>query len=339
MRTPHWVHSTSDSICHLLISVHDPGVKISTMNGSVSIDGSLVPAGEARVSVFDRGFLYGDSVYEVIRTYGLAPFEMGPHLARLASSAERIALRLPWTADRFDREVHRVVEASRGGDSPDPAAAPWNAGERSVRVVVTRGSGELGLDPGLAVEPTVVLIALPLQGPPLAAYREGVAVWTFGGPGAPRRGGDPAAKTGEHLFHVLAVREARAHGAHEALLLDGAGCVTEGASSNLFAVRGGTLETPPLGVGILAGVTRAVVLEVARQLRIPVRERPLPLAALESADEAFLTSTVREVLPVVRVAERPVGSAAPGEVTRRIHAAFRERAGGGHIPGQAPSRG
>jgi branched-chain amino acid aminotransferase len=304
------------------------------VNGIVSIDGTLVPAGEARVSVFDRGFLHGDSVYEVVRTYDLALFEMGPHLERLASSAERIALRLPWTAGRFEGEIRRVVDASRGAGAPDPAAAPWNLGECSVRIVVTRGSGELGLDPVLAVEPTVVLIAVPLRGPPLAAYREGIAAWPFGGPGTPRRGGDPAAKTGEHLFHVLAVREARANGAQEALLLDPSGNVTEGASSNVFAVRGGALETPPLGAGILAGVTRAVVLGIAGRLGVPVRERPLPLDALESSDEAFLTSTVREVLPVVRVGERPIGAAVPGPVTRRIHAAFREAAGGGHNPGK-----
>lgn len=307
------------------------------MNGIVSIDGVVVPAGEARVSVFDRGFLHGDSVYEVVRTYDLALFEMGAHLARLASSADRIALRLPWTADRFAREVRRVVDASQEVDSPDPAAAPWNLGERLVRIVVTRGSGELGLDPGLAVEPKVVLIAVPLRGPPLAAYREGISAWPFGGQDAPRRGGDPAAKTGEHLFHVLALREARTHGAQEALLLDRAGNVTEGTSSNVFAVSGGALETPPLGAGILAGVTRAVVLDVAGRLGVPVREGSLPLARLESADEAFLTSTVREVLPVVRVGERPIGPAVPGPVTCRIHAAFREAAGGGHNPGKAPA--
>ena len=207
------------------------------MNATVSIDGVLVPAGEARVPVFDRGFLYGDSVYEVVRTYDLEPFELGPHLARLAASAERIALRLPWGEERMEREIRRVVQSSADEATPDPAAAPWNVGERSVRVVVTRGSGEMGLDPGLAAEPTVVIIALPLRGPPLSAYRSGVSVWPFGGPGGPSRGGDPAAKTGEHLFHVLAVREALAHDAQEALLVDRDGWVTEGASSNVFAVR------------------------------------------------------------------------------------------------------
>jgi branched-chain amino acid aminotransferase len=309
------------------------------MIGAASIDGVLFPAGEARVSVFDRGFLHGDSVYEVIRTYDGVPFEMAAHLERLASSAGRISLDLPWSADRLDREVRRVVEASLGGDPSDPEAAPWNVGERSVRLVVTRGAGELGLEPGPALEPTVVILATPVRAPPLQAYRQGVAGWPFGGPGAPRRGGDPAAKTGEHLFHVLAMREARAHGAHEALLVDGAGCVTEGASSNLFAVRDGAVETPPLGVGILAGVTRARVLALAVALGLPVRERPLPLGQVESADEVFVTSTAREVLPVVRVGERPIGPGAPGPVTWRIHRAFRALAGGGHNPGKVPPRG
>jgi branched-chain amino acid aminotransferase len=309
------------------------------MTIAVSIDGVLVPAGEARVSVFDRGFLYGDSVYEVIRTYGLEPFEMRPHLERLASSAGRIALRLPWSFDRLGAEVRRAIEASRGGDVADPEAAPWNEGERSIRVVVTRGSGEMGLDPGLSDAPTVVVLALRLRGPPLSAYRKGVAVWPFGGTGQVRRGGDPAAKTGEHLFHVLAMAEAKAHGAQEALLVDGAGCATEGASSNVFAVRDGALETPPLRTGILAGVTRAVVLELARGLAIPFREAPLPLGKLEGADEAFVTSTVREVLPVVRVGDRTIGSGEPGPVTRRIHEAFRERASRGHIPGKPPGSG
>lgn len=309
------------------------------MIATVSIDGVLVPAGQARVSVFDRGFLYGDSVYEVVRTYGLEPFELGRHIARLAASAERIALQLPWSDERMAQEIRRAVGSSPGDDDPDPGGAPWNRRERSVRVVVTRGSGELGLDPGLATEPTVVIIALPLHGPPLSAYREGISAWPFGGPGGPVRAGDPAAKTGEHLFHVLAVRVAREHEAQEALLLDGDGCVTEGASSNVFVVRDRALETPPLKVGLLAGVTRALVIELARQLGIPLQERPLPLVNLERADEVFLTSTVREVLPVVRVGGLRVGSGTPGPVTARVHAAFRERASGGHKPGKPAGPG
>jgi branched-chain amino acid aminotransferase len=288
----------------------------------VNIDGRIVPPAEARVSVFDRGFLYGDSVYEVVRTYGLRPFEVGPHLRRLAGSAHRTGIEVPWDEARLEAEIARTLEASRGGDAPEPGAAPWNVGERQARIVVTRGSGEMGLDPSLAAGPTVVLIVLPLQGPPLAAYEAGVAVWPTGD----RRSGDPAAKTGEHLFQVMAVAEARAHGGHEALLVDRIGNVTEGASSNVFAVREGTLVTPPLAARILEGVTRALVLRLAREAGMAVQERPLSLRALEGAEEAFLTSTVREVLPVVRVGERPVGDGRPGPSTRRLHAALRARA-------------
>lgn len=310
-------------------------VKKTTMPAAVSIDGKSIDPAEARVSVFDRGFLYGDSVYEVIRTYLLAPFELHEHLARLEASAGRIGLALPWPAGHLAAEVGRVIEASRGEDPPDPEAAPWNVGERSVRVVVTRGSGELGLDPALAGSPTVVMIALPLRGPPRAAYQQGVSAWPVGGPGGPRRGGDPAAKTGEHLFHVLAVRQAAGHGAHEALLLDADGRVAEGASSNVFAVRSGAVVTPPLAAGILAGITRGVVLGIARGIGLPVREEALPLRDLLQSDEAFLTSTAREVLPLVRVGDQAIGSGGPGPVTRRIHSAFRARAGGPN-PGPGP---
>jgi len=288
----------------------------------VNIDGRIVPPAEAKVSVFDRGFLYGDSVYEVVRTYGLVPFEVGFHLRRLGGSARRTGIEVPWDEPRLEAEVARTVQASRGGDEPSPGAAPWNVGERQARIVVTRGAGEMGLDPSLAAGPTVVVMVLPLHGPPHAAYETGVAVWPVGD----RRAGDPSAKTGEHLFQVMAVGEARAHGAHEALLVDRAGNVTEGASSNVFAVREGALVTPPSAARILEGVTRALVLGLAREAGLEVRERPLSLRALEEADEAFLTSTVREVLPLVRVAERTVGEGRPGPVTRRLHAAFRARA-------------
>jgi len=296
------------------------------MPAIVNVNGRIVAPQDAAISVFDRGFLYGDSVYEVVRTYREVPFELEAHLRRLGASARRIELELPFDASRLSREVERTLAASRGGDSEDAEAAPWNAGERQARIVVTRGSGEMGLDPGLAVDPALVVIALPLRGPPLRSYREGVSAWPVGRAGSVLRGGDPAAKTGEHLFHVLAVREARSHGAHEALLLDGTGKVAEGASSNVFAVRGDRLVTPPLAAGILAGVTRGVVLDLCRDLGVPVREEELPLAALEEASEAFLTSTVREILPVIRIGARVVGDGRPGKVTERLHAAFRRRA-------------
>jgi branched-chain amino acid aminotransferase len=297
----------------------------------VNVDGGIVPPAQAWVSVFDRGFLYGDSVYEVIRTYGGAPFELDHHLARLAHSAERIGLAPPWDPPRTARELARTLDAARaaGGDpAPDPGAAPWNLGEWYARVVMTRGAGEIGLDPALAVDPTAIVIVQPLQGPPARTYAEGVKAVVVGVRHAPAAVVDPSAKTGAHLNHVLAVREARAQGAHEALLLDDRGFVTEGSSSNVFAVVGGRVVTPPLAAGILEGVTRGVVLRLARAGGVPVDEVALRPADLDSADEVFITSTVREIVPVTRLGERAVGAGRPGPVTERLHRAFRKLAAG-----------
>jgi branched-chain amino acid aminotransferase len=289
----------------------------------VNLDGTIVPPPQARISVFDRGFLYGDSVYEVIRTYGGRPFELDAHLVRLRHSADRIGFSPKWDAPRVEAEIARTLEASRGGDVPDPAAAPWNAGERYVRVVMTRGAGEIGLDPALAVDPVAVIIVQPLAGAPARAYAEGVKAAIVGVRRASPEAIDPSAKTGAHLTHVLALREARAAGAYEALLLDDRGFVTEGSSSNVFAVRAGRLATPPLAAGILEGVTRGVVLRLARELGVAAEETPLRPEDLEGADEVFITSTIREIVPVTRLGDRPVGSGGPGPLTRRLHAAFR----------------
>ncbi len=298
------------------------------MPSVVNLDGALVRPSEARVSVFDRGFLYGDSVYEVIRTYGGRPFELEAHLARLRHSADRIGLAPKWDAARTAAEIARTLEAARGGDAPDPDAAPWNVGERYVRVVMTRGAGEIGLDPALAVDPVALVIVQPVHGPPARAYVEGVPAAFVGVRRASPAAIDPTAKTGAHLPNVLAVREARERGAQEALLLDERGAVTEGSSSNVFVVRAGRLATPPLAAGILEGVTRGVVLRLARDLGIPAEEAPLRPEDLEAADEVFITSTVREIVPVTRLDGRTVGAGRPGPVTRRLHDAFRRRAGG-----------
>jgi branched-chain amino acid aminotransferase len=295
----------------------------------VNLHGDLVAPECAVVSVFDRGFLYGDSVYEVVRTYRHRPFELDAHLARLERSAARLALDLPWDAARTRAELARTLDASLGGDAPDPEAAPWNAGERSVRVIMTRGAGELGLDPALAVEPRAIVIAGPLRGPPAAAYREGVRCVVVGVRHDAPDAADTTAKTGAHLGNVLAVREARERGAHEAILLDRDGHVTEGASSNVFLARGGRVETPPLAAGILEGVTRGIVIALARAAGVEVREVPLTPADLEAADELFVTSTAREILPVTRLGARAVGSGRVGPLTTSLHARFRARAAAG----------
>jgi branched-chain amino acid aminotransferase len=188
---------------------------------------------------------------------------------------------------------------------------------------MTRGAGELGLDPALAVNPLCVILLSPLAGPPARAYDEGVKVILASAPRPPPQAVDPTAKTGARLLHVLAIAEAGAAGAQEALLLDAAGRVTEGCSSNVFTVREGRVRTPPLAAGILEGVTRGAVLGLARSEGVPVEEVWLSPEDLLGADELFITSTARELLPVTRVGEARIGAGRPGPVTARLHRAFR----------------
>ncbi|HUB07804.1 MAG TPA: aminotransferase class IV [Myxococcales bacterium] len=280
----------------------------------VSFDGRLLPPARARISVFDRGFLYGDSIYEVLRTYGGRPFELPAHLTRLGRSARLIGLRLPLRAAAFRRRIGAALHAARNRES-------------YVRVIVTRGEGPIGLDPALAVRPHVLVIVRPLHAPPAEIYRRGVSVSVVDVRRNLRQAIDPAAKTGNYLNNVLALREARARGGYEALMLDARGRVAEGSTSNVFAVFGARVVTPPLD-GILAGVTRGLVLALAGRLGLEARERPLRPEDLRRADELFLTSTLRELVPIVRVDGRRVGAGTPGPTTLRLLETFRRRASG-----------
>jgi branched-chain amino acid aminotransferase len=278
--------------------------RITAMD-KVWIDGRLIDSAEARVSVFDRGFLYGDSVYEVTRTFEGHPFALAEHLARLAHSAEALGMRLPPVAE-IERAVFETCAAAGEADL-------------YLRIVVTRGSGEIGLDPALADTPRLVIIAKRVNLPPKEAYRDGVGVVIVsrsrGAPGAPV---DPSVKSGNYLPSVLAAGEAKRRGAHEAILCDPVGRITEGSSSNIFLVRGGRLATPACSVGLLEGITRRKVLELAHGERISVDELPLWPIDLRNADESFLSSSIRGVLPVVEVDGQPIGSGRPGPVTLRI---------------------
>lgn len=288
------------------------------MTRLASIDGVIKAPEEATVSVYDRGFLYGDSVFETIRTYGGEPFALDQHLARLERSAERVVISMPVSRPDFALEIRRAIRAARNPES-------------TIRAMITRGSGPLGLDPGLATRPLRVVLVEPLASLPAAVYRDGVKVITR----QIRRATDEAArgaKVGNYLSSLLALRDARAAGAHEALILNAAGEVLEGTTSNVFVVEGGALVTPPEDAGILAGITRAHVLEVAGELGIPVRIEALPAARVAGAAEVLITSTLREIVPVVQVDDRRIGTGAPGPVTRALHAAFRRKVGLGAEP-------
>jgi len=280
----------------------------------VWLDGAAVRGDQARVPVLDRGFLYGDSVYEVTRTFAGVPHQLAAHLDRLQRSAAGLEMRLP-TREQIEAAVADVCLAARrrpgagaGGAIPD---------ELYLRIVVTRGAGELGLDPALADAPRLVVIARPVRPPPAEAYRDGVAVVL-----SQRMRARPSLKTGNYLESVLAVREARRAGAHEALLCDSVGRITEGSSSNVFLARGGRLHTPPISAGLLPGITREIVIRLARQAGIAVDEAPVWPADLGRAEEMFLSSSIRGVLPVTRCDARVLGDGRPGELTRKVIALY-----------------
>ena len=281
------------------------------MGTTVSLNGQLLDKEHARVSVFDRGFLYGDSVYEVLRTYSGVPFELGAHLRRLNESANRIGMQLPRSEDKIGEEVLRVHVASENPES-------------YIRIVCTRGSGPINLDPMVAEEPLLVAMAQPVNPPPPKTYQEGASVALVSVRRNLRSAIDPRAKTGNYLNSVLALQEARARGAYEAVMLSHRDLVTEGASSNIFAVLGETILTPPLESGILKGITREVVFKIAEKGGFKAIEMPLTEDALKKADEVFITSSIREIVPIVLVDETQIGQGRPGRVVTRLRELYQD---------------
>jgi branched-chain amino acid aminotransferase len=274
-----------------------------------SVNGTIVPAEEARVSVLDNGFAFGDSVYEVMRTYAGRVFEPGRHFRRLRASAGRLGIEVNAT----DAELYGQVEA---------LVARAEAGESYVRIIVSRGVGDCSYDFSRIAGPTVVMIQKPLSSPPARHYEEGIRVAAVSVRRNHPRALDPGIKSSNLLNNILAVREAQARGCDEPLLLNHEGYLAEGASTNLFIVVEGTFLTPPLSAGILPGITRAVVIELLASLGLRCHEKPLHLDTLLAADEAFMTSTTRELVPVRQVDDSPIGDGRPGPYTCRLMDAF-----------------
>jgi branched-chain amino acid aminotransferase len=280
------------------------------MTTLVSLDGRIVPPEAAQVSVFDRGFLYGDSVFEVLRSYGGVLFGFEEHLERLARSA-RLALIDFSDVELLRREILACVRAT------------GNA-ETYLRIVVTRGTGKaLGLDPALATAARRVVIATDVPVMPRAMYERGIAVITYRTQRVSEGTSAAGAKLGNYLLSILATHEAHARGAEEALILDARGHVVEGTTSNVFLVRDGSLVTPPEEAGLLAGITRGKVLELAREMGLPVALRTFAPAELASADEVFITSSIRELVPVIAFDGVSAGQGRPGVLTRRLLDAYR----------------
>jgi branched-chain amino acid aminotransferase len=279
---------------------------------AITIDGRARTEADATVSVLDRGFLFGDSVFEVMRTYGRVPFGEDEHLQRLARSCERMGLGLPVSTSTIAGEIREGI--ARSGET-----------ECYVRVVVTRGRVDtIHVDPRRARDPLRVVIAAPLAPLPQSLWEDGVAIATVRVDRATDHTRAQGAKVSAYVANMLALGTAHERGAYEAMMVGHDGEITEGNSSNLFVVRGGSLATPPVATGILPGVTRAFVLGAARDLGVPAREAMIFASDLERADEAFLTSSLREIVPIVRADGVAVGGGRPGPVTQRLHARYRE---------------
>jgi branched-chain amino acid aminotransferase len=282
------------------------------MRSVVWVDGRVTTPEAATVPALDRGFLYGDSVYEVLWWHRGVPIQAADHLARLRESARRIYLPLPSPNARWLAAIREAIDAAEVGPADDAY----------VRLVVTRGVGPLGLSIDAGLVPTVVVVVAPAHRPTPAEWERGLRVALVDRLRVSVKALDPGAKTGNYMNNVLALHEARARGADDAVMLNDAGEVTEGTTSNVYAVRGGTVVTPPLSAGILAGTTRTRVLGLCRRNAVPAEEVVLRPDALRTADEVFVSSSVRGVVPVTRLDDAPVGPGRPGPLTRRVRDLF-----------------
>ena len=292
------------------------------MSAYVNVNGVITDAAHAVIPVYDHGFLYGEGVYEVFRTYHGVPFLFDRHQARLRASAARIALEVPFADAEIERRSMATWVAAQGHLRP-----PQHNSEAYVRILLTRGVGEITYDPAACPTPSLVIIAKPIPPTPTTWYDQGVKVVMV--EGIIRNHPEsvsPLIKSNNLINNALGMQQAIRAGAAEAIFRNYRGELAECAQSNLFIVSKGVVITPPLDAGVLAGITRAFTLEVAAGIGIRCEETPLGDADLFTADEAFFTSTTREIVPIARVGDRTIGAGGSGPVTARLLAEYRRQA-------------
>ncbi len=275
----------------------------------VAINGEVFKPEDAKVSVFDRGFMYGDAVYEVARSYGRVFFELEPHIARMFNSARMIQLDLKKTPEQYIQDIYRIYKKI-----PDENIY--------MRIQITRGTGTIGLGMKNAAEPNVIIYFRELEPTPVGFYEKGVKVVTTQRLRNTKKALDPNIKSGNYLNNVLAYNDATVADAYESIMLNSSGQVTEGTVSNIFRVQGGVVYSPPDDYDILKGITRGTVVRLCSELSIPYRQAGFTPAELEGSDEVFLTSSTREVVPVAIVNNKNIKTS-PGAVTQRLGAAYK----------------
>jgi len=281
------------------------------MSRQIYISGKFFPQADAKISVFDHGLLYGDGVFEGLRSYRGKVFRLDEHIRRLYESAKAIWLEIPMSPDEMCDAVNESVSINKIDDG-------------YIRLVVTRGAGTLGLDPNRCSNPQVIIIADTISLYPKELYEKGLEIITVSVQRNHPAALSPRIKSLNYLNNILAKIEGIQAGCIEALMLNHKGEVAECTGDNVFLVRQGVLQTPPLEAGILEGVTRDAVIEVAKEAGIEVREMPLTKHDVYVADECFLTGTAAEIIPVVRVDSRTIGTGKPGPMTRNLETRFKK---------------
>ncbi len=279
----------------------------------IYIDGEFLPKAEAKVSVFDHGLLYGDGVFEGIRSYNGRVFKLDEHLERIYDSAKSIMLQIPIPVETMKETVLETLRRN-------------NLTEAYIRLVVTRGVGDLGLDPDKCPKPSIIIIADKITLYPQKFYEEGLEIVTVSVRRNYAEAINPRIKSLNYLNNILAKIEGKQSGAEEVLMLNAEGYVVECSGDNIFWVKNDILVTPPVHMGILEGVTRNSVIDLARDAGMQVEERVFTRHDLYIADECFLTGTAAEVIPVVKIDRRAIGDGQPGKVTEKLIAAFRQLA-------------
>ena len=271
----------------------------------IYIDGKYYDEKNAKVSVFDHGLLYGDGIFEGIRAYNSRVFRLREHIDRLFDSAKAILLEIPISHAAM---MKAVVDTCRKNKLRDGY----------IRLIVTRGKGTLGLNPNRCKKPSIIVIADKIQLYPPELYERGMAIVTVATTRNLSNAVNPAIKSLNYLNNILAKIEANNAGVEEAIMLNSEGFVAECTGDNIFILKGGRMMTPPLSAGALYGITRGVVMDMAREAGIPVSEPNLTRYDLFVADECFLTGTGAELIPVTKIDGRVIGTGKPGPVTKSL---------------------
>lgn len=279
------------------------------MTTQINLNGQIGES--AHISVLDHGFLFGDSVYEVVATVRGQPVFLDEHLRRLRNSARALELTIPYTDQQFEAEIDKTLKAAGNRES-------------YIRIIVTRGEGELDLDPASCTQPNVLILIKDAVVYPKEQYEKGIHLALVTVKRNLKESLNPGIKTGNYLNNVLAKMEAHRAGAADALMLNVLGNLAESTTSNFFFVQDGRIMTPSLDCGILPGITRDILIRLARENGLLVEEGEWPPEVLEQAEEAFITGTVRKVMPVTLLNGRPIGDGKPGQTTQKLIRLYNE---------------